>query len=68
MKNKDRDLCRLYLVITQVKINGSHTFEKSSYFDPSVNVMDIMPEVKWISPLHLGNAETLVNHDVRCIT
>jgi hypothetical protein len=50
------------LLATQGKINGSCTFERSSYFDPSANVKDMMPDAKWISPLHLGKAETLVNY------
>ena len=45
------------LVVLQIWIRNGHTFEKCSYFDPSEKVISII-DVKWISPLHLGNEET----------
>lgn len=59
VKDKDRDLYRPYLVATWIRIKKKCTFEKSSHFDPSVKVTDMMPDLKCASPLHLGNMETL---------
>lgn len=58
MKDKNRNLLRLGSVVPQLRIGNGHTFEKCSYFDPSEKVISII-NVKWISPLHLGNEETL---------
>ena len=43
-----------YCVSNDGRMKGKSTFEKSSYFDPSENEIDItLP--KWVSPRHRGN-------------
>jgi len=60
MKSKDRNLYRSYFIIASTRTETSHTFEKSSHDDPSENVISMMPDEKCFSPLHRGNAETLM--------
>jgi hypothetical protein len=59
VEDKNRNL-KSYSITLLVKVESFHTFERSSNFDPSLNFKAMTFE-KWVSPLHRGNAEALIN-------